>query len=85
MLHRPALKCHVRALTQRSKSRFMLWAGPLGCPPGAPEGSQPVSHYCVIYFTGRLIISHSPESLSYLQLQNASQFSLSMLGLSALK
>ena len=49
--------------------------------PSWPDGA----FYWVRYCTGLLIISHSPVSLSYLQLQKASQFWLSMLGLSARK
>lgn len=37
----------------------------------------------VRYFTGRLIIDQVPDERSYLQLQNASQFSWSSAGLSA--
>lgn len=52
--------------------------------PLAPPASS-VIYYCVMYLTGFFIMVHSPEFLSYMQLQNASQFSSSMLGLSARK
>ena len=58
-------------------------------PPGPPHqtvaGSASFGDSVVMYFTGRLIISHSPVFRSYLQLQKASQLSLSMDGLSARK
>ena len=51
-------------------------------PPTSPSCSGTSGR---MYFTGFFIMVHSPESLSYEQLQKASQFLLSMLGLSARK
>ncbi len=49
------------------------------------EDPVALGRYCEMYLTGFFIISQSPVSLSYLQLQNASQLLLSMLGLSERK
>ena len=64
----------------------MVWSAGIferRATPEDPGGSSPA--YCVMYFTGFFIIVHSPVSLLYVQLQKASQFLLSMLGLSARK
>ena len=81
----PGLKCIVRAPTQRSKNVPCPGPEASGTAGRYPRVTESRFSYCVMYFTGRLIISHPPVPLSYLQLHNASQFSLSMLGLSALK
>lgn len=72
------------------KGRFI--GSPVACgrrpknPRTGRGDPRPVGYdldrYCVRYLTGFFIISQSPDLLSYLQLQKASQFSLSMLGLS---
>ena len=51
-------------------------------PPGDPGDLPP---YAVMRLTGRFFISHSPVFRSYTQLQNASQFSLSISGVSVRK
>jgi len=57
----------------------------LGRQGTTPENPLTNNYQTVMYLTGFFIISHSPVLRSYLQLQNASQLSLSMFGLSALK
>ena len=55
-------------------------------PRGARRPNKPgPPYYCVRYFTGFFIIVQSPVLLSNVQLQKASQLSLSIFGLSARK
>ena len=84
-LHPPTVPADVfpQAVCRRTRRAARRASG----PPGAVRRPEdPVLQpYCVMRFTGRLIICHSPVSLLYVQLQNASQFLLSMAGLSARK